>query len=554
MGDRTIRTDRRFTLAAGIGGVAAVLTLAFTALRPKDSETNWIRQLYSQDAAAVDSAADELVRLKCTRAIPDLLWALTDRDDVFPSSGSVPNYRVVQAFEPAQLRGLVTAAARVARESQMQATRELPTLRRALQHPRSEVACAALLALTELGEAAVSALPDVLELLNHGADQTVAEATRQHLASRCFKALGANLDVEALVQLIPEGLWRMDHVAWNVRPLLEPSRDALRPFMSSTREEIRELGIHLAGTFLYSTPESLDAPDSPVSVLIEGTQDVSAVVRAAALYSLAEYPSVLSESLLRFAVSALSDIETRDAATAAITAVQHRAAVILPNVMRLLELDDVGVRATAAETLGAMAPFGEQSLPLLVRALKDENQLVRETAAESLVEYGWRCASVVSTTDLLQASRDALPNVRSSIATVMGLLPQKTSAVHTRLVELLDDVDADVRKATVRALGNCLEDGADAVELLVAVRAHAETEELEDLTAEANAALLRIGSIDERLVQLREEDVTGIRPPLPPTLSARLARSTTTSYASFAARSRTRSNAFARKRPRRSAS
>jgi HEAT repeat protein len=156
---------------------------------------------------------------------------------------------------------------------------------------------------------------------------------------------------------------------------------------------------------------------------------------------------IADEAFAAQLIAALDDSEhlVRWSVTEALAYVLHP--TVPPALAGMLRDSSWTVRLAA---LRALYEHGDDSVvENVAEAMKDENELVRESAAEVLGKIGGGAAAVA----LLQALKDNQGFVRRSAAEALGEYKTAPPAVINSLVAALDDVEYQVRYASVESLG-----------------------------------------------------------------------------------------------------
>lgn len=192
--------------------------------------------------------------------------------------------------------------------------------------------------------------------------------------------------------------------------------------------------------------------------------------------------------------------------------------VAVPDLIEILksEKDDMS-QDFAAEALGDIGPAAKEAVPALIQHITESNRY-KKKATEKLGQYQWTLKSFLETlrdSDVLWGARalgkigpdakDAAPKLLSLLQAIQneefnankhvliealgGIGPTASASVPT-LIQLLKDPSADVRLATIVALGKMGPSAKEAKANLEAIIKFAESVELKNA---AQTALRKIG-------------------------------------------------------------
>jgi HEAT repeat protein len=300
-------------------------------------------------------------------------------------------------------------------------TRAVPALTESLKDKDSKVRIAAAQMLADIGPAAKSAVPNLLEQALHdpieyagttasGALKSIDLAAARQVMSAYLPALNDD-DVQARRKACA--------MLGSLGPVAKPAVPALIVALSDVDARIRMHAVGALGEI--GIPATMVIP-----ALTKALHDKAQPVRHRALsqfaFSIQPTESVLPHlkeltedrdlSIAILAKSALNSPhrQAKDRASVYVTTLQmgrgandyalHKlaqlgpeAAGAVPAVMPVLKDERPLHRYLAAEVLGAIGPRAKDAVPALTAALQDEDAVVRESVAEALRTIGAADAS-----------------------------------------------------------------------------------------------------------------------------------------------------------------
>jgi HEAT repeat protein len=182
----------------------------------------------------------------------------------------------------------------------------------------------------------------------------------------------------------------------------------------------------------------------------------------------------------------------RSSAVSSLPNIGGDAAVIAPELIKVLNDADEGVRNAAEE---AFRQLGAAAVPALVVLLADEAPRNRQNAAHALSRIGPRASSAHAA--LINALKDKSPEVRAAAGGAIGEIHgEARSAVPALLRALKEDHSREVRDAAAMSLGQFGPDAKEAVPALAEALAEAlnDTKDTEGFRGEMiEQALGKIG-------------------------------------------------------------
>jgi HEAT repeat protein len=246
----------------------------------------------------------------------------------------------------------------------------LPALQEALKDEKSNVVANAAFLLCEFGTLARPAVPALLELLKHkNADVRVTAA----------KAL-CQIDGKAATPAVPVLLIVVQHNDFFERQL---GRDALlrlpkELLVQALLDGLKSKDPHIrkgAVEFLSSEASGLGAAGHvAIPALIEALKHEDTYSRA--VMALHWMRDAATPAL----IEALKEKNTRNGAAAVLMFTPKA----VPDLVKLLQSEDVELRIKSAEILGWIGAPAKEAVPALVEALKEENVALREGAGKAL--------------------------------------------------------------------------------------------------------------------------------------------------------------------------
>ena len=343
--------------------------------------------LKSKDALTRRKAANTLglAGADAKAAIPELIAALKDRDPQVADTAARALAAIGTDADPALLRAADTGADRAVRrraylalgESRPANDSTVGALVAGLNDPDSEVHAAAALALSRLGDRAVTPLRQALK----AKDPSAALALGQ------IGAPAANEAVPDLIAALND----------DNRDLRVASHHALvrigAPAVPALSDALK--GADLRGWFSISLALGKIGPDARAAVpaLSEGLGHKDRAIRLLAVSALVKIdpknPAI--KPTLSETVAALIDLlrepegALREWAVLTIGQIGADAAAAVPALTARLTESDPSVRVAAAETL---ARLGKSAVPALIKALKDESPEIRSAAVDLLGRIG----------------------------------------------------------------------------------------------------------------------------------------------------------------------
>ncbi len=321
--------------------------------------------------------------------------------------------------------------------------RAVPALAAALEDASVTVRTHAAAALGRIGPAAAAAFPRLIALLRD-ADETARCQTAETLAR-----VGGDVEltVAALVELLQDGSVAVRAAA--VRALGELKKDAA-PAVSSLVPLLQDPEELLRTAAAEAVAKIGTLGEEDTATLVEGLSSKDNVVRAQTAEALGTIGTTAEEAAPAL-VAAMKDNNdvVRAKAVEALGKIGEGAAdVAVPGLVRALRDPDNWVSALAAEALGQMGDSADEAVPALTRSLAHVNPLVRANAAEALGKMG--SAAARARPALAKACHDEDGAVRNQAVRALGLIGG-TAAEEIR--DALQDADPRVRAAAVEALG-----------------------------------------------------------------------------------------------------
>lgn len=287
--------------------------------------------------------------------------------------------------------------------------------------------------------------------------------------------------------------------------------------LTDENEHIRSMS---AASLKEIGPDAKDATPALIKSLGDDSTNFRIVQDALGSIGKATIPS-----LIALFPEPKGDSETEDAKrlrwrirNRAVTVFGTIGGVAVPDLIEILksEKDDMS-QDFAAEALGNIGPAAKDAVPALIQHITESNRY-KKKATEKLGQYQWTLKSVLETlrdSDILWGARalgkigpdakDAAPKLLSLLQAIQneefnankhvliealgGIGPTASASVPT-LIQLLKDPGADVRLATIVALGKMGPSAKEAKANLEAIIKFAESVELKNA---AQTALRKIG-------------------------------------------------------------
>jgi HEAT repeat protein len=170
----------------------------------------------------------------------------------------------------------------------------------------------------------------------------------------------------------------------------------------------------------------------------------NAVLRRNAAYALGE-GGFKSELAVPALLTALNDpdAEVRSESAGALGQIRRRPQQVVPALVSTLEDINSGVRASSARALGDFGAEARSAMPALLLWLKVEDPATQHAAALALVRVNQDVDVVV--TALIENLHSRQASVRTSAASVLGMLGGEARAAIPALESLLSDSERVVR-------------------------------------------------------------------------------------------------------------
>ncbi len=362
----------------------------------------------------------------------------------------------------------------------------VPVLIEIMKNGDSDVFTSVVDILAEIGPGAKAAVPLLVEnLTSDGSD----------LRSRIVCALGRiHSDAALAVPALTKALGDEDEL------VRAKAADSLACFGPEAKPAAAALIQAARNDDAWVRARCLEAlyfiglePCIAVPLLVEALRDSDDSVRKAAAYALGDYGPAAAEAigplikifaeekserqleivetLGRIGVKAVPQLaailrseepELRRAAARAIEEIGPEAADAVPALIGLLGDEDEQACSSASRALGLI---GSPAIPALTEALRDPNPAIRGGAAGV---FGWRDwiddKAKLPVPTLLEAMQDEDAQVRVQIAySLAGCVQADGDQVLVALIDALDDLNTEVRRAAVVSLGQLGERAAPAV-------------------------------------------------------------------------------------------
>jgi HEAT repeat protein len=383
----------------------------------KDAAGDLLKLLKDKDAVVQYHAAIALGKIedKSDETVSGLVDAATDKDPRVARAAIA----ALRKLKPGP--GRVTAALKEALKSNDQAVtlhaleaiveqrgKAVPLLKETLKQP--ETAYLACAAIDQIGPEAADAVPELMELLG--------------------KSKHSQLVIQALLALASIG------------PAAESAEAGIAPLLESKTDDT----IPIAAAYALG---SIGAKDSD-GALKTAMAKQDPFLHMVAAWALAKnHPD--DEQMMKQAVGALTkglsseDAKMRTAAAKGLQMLQPPAELVAPALMAAANDPDPEVSANVVQ---ALAGLGESIMPRAKKALK--NPKVCGLTVRVLTKMGPKAADAVP--DLLEASKNADPELRGKIFMALAAIGPAASPASDRLAEALSSDDERVRESAFYAL------------------------------------------------------------------------------------------------------
>ncbi|MCS6851413.1 MAG: HEAT repeat domain-containing protein [Gemmataceae bacterium] len=435
---------------------------ALAALSPpaEASVPQLVRLLVANRAEVRNAAGDALVRIGAP-AVPALTRALADeavRCEAALILGEMGE--AARSAVPELIRGLRDPSKDFRHAAHQALVRlgspAVPALVAAARASEPRVWFSALVALRKLGGKARSVVPDLIDI------------TRGSDASKCVLALDTLMQIDstnpavrvAIEAALPEVRLTLRHPnkdvrTWAVR-CLQNMGVAGEPALPDLLQAVRDPATEVRASAASALGHLRICRPEVVAALMTALDDSEPVVRRNAAKALGLFRSAASDAIPRLIqLQGDSDVETQRAATDALLLMTPTA---IPQLVHALESDNEAVRRGSAV---ALARSGLAAADKLQQVLKHPRASVRVLAAQTLAQIGPDARS--ATTALLDASQDSDAMVRLHAVEALASIDPQAPGVARALAQRLDDTSAAVCRSARAALAQA---GSAAVPVL----------------------------------------------------------------------------------------
>lgn len=236
--------------------------------------------------------------------------------------------------------------------------------------------------LTEMGTAAATAVPTLIEIV-----QTDETMTVRGEAAKALGNIGAAAEpaVPALIAFLQseEGGYERTYAASALGGIGKKPEQAVPALINALQHDqepvVRELAARALGDFGAQAGDAIPA-------LVEAIRTGDKDLRTAAASGLAKIPARAADVPILIALLGDEIDSARLAAAKSLGGLGAHASDAVPALSKLLSDKDAGVRAAAADALGAIGPTAKDALPDLKNALKDAETHDRAEAALKLIK------------------------------------------------------------------------------------------------------------------------------------------------------------------------
>lgn len=232
--------------------------------------------------------------------------------------------------------------------------------------------------LTEMGTAATSAVPTLIEIV-----QTDDTMSVRGEAAKALGNIGAGAEpaVPALIAFLQskDGGYERTYAASALGGIGKKPEQAVPALINALQHDqepvVRELAARALGDFGSQAGDAIPA-------LVEAIRTGDKDLRTAAAYGLAKIPARSSDAPVLIALLGDEIDSARLAAAKSLGGLGSDASDAVPALAKLLTDKDATVRGAAADALGAIGPAAKGAVPDLKAALKDSE--IHDHAEEAL--------------------------------------------------------------------------------------------------------------------------------------------------------------------------
>lgn len=307
----------------------------------------------------------------------------------------------------------------------------LRALANAIKDKEEYVAQIAVVAIEQMGTAAESILPELIDVFN------TLESDKKSFMTSIFGHLGpkATTAVPAMMSLLdsPNQLVRGNTAValGQIGPSAKKATPALR---NALRDESPFVRAH-ASLALWRIGKDKDV----IPVLIQVTQTSHEFGPRAAIHSLGEIGPDAKSAVPQLR-KLLEDRKVMTVSAAAIAL--WKIEKYEPSIGVLGELVQSYDDRWSADALGDIGPEAKDAIPALLKGVQSRDEYLRDSAARALWRINRHEAAIPA---LIQRLREAQPIARSYAAKSLGAIGRDAKQAVPALTEALRDQDADVR-------------------------------------------------------------------------------------------------------------
>ncbi|MDA7510750.1 HEAT repeat domain-containing protein, partial [Verrucomicrobia bacterium] len=369
----------------------------------------------------------------------------------------------------------------------------LPLLRQILSDPDSSLYGDALNVIESLGPAAISAIPECLELATNNPIDSVGSS-----ALDAINAMGssAKASYPVLLKLMTRSDYQHKEAVIAAISSIGPGSPQFQDSLFSIWEGIEDSSSPMSQSIRQAL-EQLGAPALPRLIdIIKSSASPHRRAAAETIQRMKRVGAPCAEALTEI----LSDPKQKTVhlpVALALSAVEPESTAYQPIFLEILQQPDIHSIIYVIGAIRDLRTPSEKLANALGILLRSENEFVRARTASAIADLD-HSVSFQLVPQLTAALDDNVPNVRSNVIQALVNADKRNQDLVPRLINYLDDNDDDVRYAATTSLGKLGPIASEAVPELAKIALDLEEVQRRKAAYDRKQAPNRFGSFDFR--------------------------------------------------------